>query len=201
METILVLPLYLMLLGGMFVIGELLLGRYLAHDIDRALAWRAKDRFGPTAFDDTVFGYATGPNGIFPKIRMLARRKRSGYWQNRWLATFGGRADVKVDTPWWSVFVNVQGVMTGKPPSEDFEEVFLLNSHDGAFLDEPRAWVCRRKRDYTPRRDAPAVSLNWNAIAFDHFPGTEASVGSDPGAIVIPDFKRCPLAIIVSGDK
>ena len=146
METILVLPLYLMLLGGMFVIGELLLGRYLAHDIERTVAWRADDRFGPD-FKGGLFDYATGPNGISKGMYMLLREKEDGYWRNNWLSTVGGRADVVVETPWWSNFVNVQGVMTGKNRDEAFEEKFLLNSHDGKFLDEPRVWVFRRQRN------------------------------------------------------
>ena len=211
METILVLPLYLMLLGGMFVIGELLLGRYLAHDIERALAWRAADRFGPTSFDKKMYDYSTGDyatatNGISPEIRMVARTHRSGFWGNNWIATFGGRADVSVRTPWWTAFINVQGAMIGKGEDEAFEENFKLNSYENEFLDEPRVWVCRRRsrgdngKPYDGGRENPAVTLNWNAIAFDHFPGTDASVGTAPEQIEIKDYKRCPLAILASGD-
>ena len=199
METILVLPLYLMLLGGMFVIGELLLGRYLAHDIERTVAWRAADRFGPD-FNDGIFDYATGPNGVFPGMYMQLRGKEEGYWRNNWLFTVGGRSDVVVGTPWWSNFVNVQGVMTGKGKDEAFEEKFLLNSSDGKFLDEPRVWVFRRQQNLGIR-EAGAGELPWVGIAYDHFPGTDASVGAAPKPIMVPDYKRCPLAIVVSGDK
>lgn len=40
METVLVLPLYLAVLGGLFAIGDIAWGRIKGHEIDRAAAWQ-----------------------------------------------------------------------------------------------------------------------------------------------------------------
>ena len=59
-----ILPLLLALLGGLFVVGELAMGRLVSQEMDRALAWRAADRFGPTDFDADAFSHVVGAHGL-----------------------------------------------------------------------------------------------------------------------------------------
>lgn len=52
METVLVLPIYLMLLGGLFIVGDLMLGRFVLQASGRYEAWST---FTQVEMPDTVF--------------------------------------------------------------------------------------------------------------------------------------------------
>lgn len=210
METILVLPLYLMLLGGMFIVGDLLMGRLLQQDMDRALAWRAVDRFAG-GFDEGAFKDAIGENGVaggedLPELHAFNDDGGRTSIANRWLEFSSGRADVQVDTPWWANLLDVQDIMLGDPENPDrFQRSFKLNSVDDAFLERARSYVFRRRASSNATsgvwsRSSAAQDLAWIGILFDSLAGTAISGSAPPAESVSKPYRRSPFAIAVSGE-
>ena len=203
METILVLPLLLALLGGLFVVGELAMGRLASQEMDRALAWRAADRFGPKPFDEDAFSHVIGAHGITEKPGLYAFEVTGSGMGNKWYSVFAGRSDVEVEVPWWINFVNAHDDVRGDPrhPSR-LDSTFKLNSGDGQFNQTARTYVFRRRDDSDDKGNAywrgkPTEALRWLDIVGDAMAG--ASVAVQPGGR-IPAYKRSELAIAVSGD-
>lgn len=207
METLLVLPILLMLLGGLFVIGDLLMGRLVAHEIDRTLAWRVKERFSyvpsrpATAFDESAFSHIPGPHGIKedPGLGLFAYEATGSGMGNLWSSVFAGRSDVQVDVPWWVNLVNVQDAVMGDPQNPDrMESSYKLNSGDnGNFMQTARAYVFRRKDNGEARSGHTSV-FPWFGIVGDKMASLAVGGGLSGGRL--GTYNRNPNAIIVSGD-
>ena len=216
METILVLPLFLMLLGGMFVLGDLMMGRLLQLDADRVVAWRAVDRFVPDselhpdmsipdAFDRDI-----GRDGVDKKPGFVAYNDdhETPHVGNVWTEFMSGRSEVIVDVPWWTAYLDVQNVMVGD--KDRFQSSFKLDSDNGEFVERPRSYVLRRRdssQNWVRARMADAEDLVerfWIGIVFDPMAGTAVrTVESKP--IPAPSstklaYNRIPHAIVASGD-
>lgn len=199
METILVLPILLMLLGGMFVAGDLMMGRLVAQEMDRSLAWRAKDRFGPSPFERDAFVHVIGPHGITEEPGLFAFEATGSGMGNRWSSVFAGRSDVRLDLPWWVALVNTQDAVMGDPAHPDrMESSFKLNSDDAGFTKAARSYVFRRREDSNGgERSAKASGLAWLGIAGDKMAGRAIGGATGGGHAA---YNRNPNAILVSGD-
>ena len=199
METVIVLPILLMLLGGLFVIGDMLMSRLAAQELDRALAWRAVDRFGPTDFDDSAFRHIIGAQGITAMPGLYAYEATGSGMGNRWSSVFSGRSDVNVNVPWWTAFVNVQDAVMGDPDHPDrMESSYNLNSDgNGRFSQTPRTYVFRRYVN-GGEREKPAASFPVSDIVCDRMAGV--AVNASWTGNHLGTYERNPNAIIVSGD-
>lgn len=134
METILVLPLLLMLLGGMFLLGDLALGRLVTQDAGRYEAWStcAKVELPESAdvfkFAETerFFGfekfYSTGTD--------FSENKRAT--GNSWGWGRMGYAVSKSELPLWSAWVNVQHDVMSQN-GDRMESEFELHGEDSIF--------------------------------------------------------------------
>ena len=206
METILVIPLFLMLLGGMFVLGDLMMGRLLQLDLERAVAWRAVDRFGPDAFVNDAFKHAVGRDGVEAPPALYAYNDDNGATRagNSWVEFMSGRSEVTVSVPWWTAFLDVQNVMVGD--EDRFQSSFKLDSVDDAFLKNARSFVFRRRfiQPDTMVRPVDAGSLPWIGISLEPMAGTAVraqgrqSLPAVSGYVAAYD--RVPFAIDVCGD-
>ncbi len=203
METILVLPLLLALLGGLFVVGELAMGRLVSQEMDRALAWRAADRFGPTDFDADAFSHVVGAHGITQRPGLHAFEATGSGMGNKWSSVFAGRSDVEVEVPWWINFVNAHDDVRGDPKHPNrLESRFKLTSTDEQFDQAARTYVFRRRDDSDDKGNAywrgkPTEALRWLDIVGDKMAGK--TVSSESGGRT-PAYRRSALAIAVSGD-
>lgn len=221
METLLVLPILLMLLGGLFVVGDLIMGRLLAHEMDRTLAWRANDRFSSSAFDENAFSHVTEFYRLRGMPGLFAFKVTDSEMNNYWSSVFSGRSDVEAHCPWWVALINTQDAVMGDPSHPNrMEDDFKLNSVDGDFAQAARAYVLRH-RDYqmnltmqilmpypTPssyrstgapfwRGNTPS-GLMWLDIAGDKLAGKAVNREWTGGGYSA--YNRNPNAIVVSGD-
>ncbi len=204
METILVLPLLLALLGGLFVVGELAMGRLVSQEADRALAWRAADRFGPTTFDEGAFSHVVGAHGITEKAGLHAFEATGSGMGNKWSSVFAGRSDFEIEVPWWINFVNAHDDVRGDSEHPNrLESRFKLNSTDDQFNRTARTYVFRRRDESDDKGNAywrgrRTETLRWIDIVGDAMAGAPVAAAGSGGRI--PTYKRSALAIAVSGD-
>ena len=77
MEFIVVAPIYLMLLGGLFALGDLMLNRVRMHIGDRYVTWVGGSRFCPTREDKNGRTYADG-KWVGDSLRPVFARSAGG---------------------------------------------------------------------------------------------------------------------------
>lgn len=133
METVLVLPLLLLVLGGMLMMGDILHGRLHLLTIDRVAAWSPESRFETgrgdifkswfrhlerhTAlhlekgfmdfYDEGAARHIVDPGYYIDKSWM----KRSSPKGTEWLDFAGGRANARVEVPMWAAMANTHSVV------------------------------------------------------------------------------------------
>jgi hypothetical protein len=165
METVLVLPLYLMLLGGMFIVGDLMLGRFVLQASGRYEAWSTHAR---VVFPDTisVFRYAEvkpafhlehDENGeISPfstGFRITGNVRANG---NMWAYARIGLTRGTVEVPFWAAMVDVQR-NTIDPDREATESKNRIHADGTTF-----AWAF----DYHRISEADIAELGGNPEVF-----------------------------------
>ena len=119
MEAVIVMPLYMLLFGGMMLIGDMVLGGVNLYDSNRMLAWMAMDRFGiddnflvqqaQKGFEFTGENSITSSNGD-PVWKFDESQKAKAYWagiynqggseyvtSNTYLALFKGAMPLKMN--------------------------------------------------------------------------------------------------------
>lgn len=182
METLLVLPLLLMLLGGLFILGDILLARLVSHDMDRTAAWVG----GGTVYRGDLeksFGFALGldagtafgwsglrldksrlsPSGYFAKQPKdpsdSGNGGGGGIHGNAWIDFYAGRADTEIGVPFWVPLLDVQENTIphadGTPP-ERTASLWKLHTDTTGFPD-PAGRVALFRR----RRQSIAPSFAW----------------------------------------
>ena len=133
LEGILVLPIYLTMLGALFIVGDLERARNTLQTVERALTWLAADRFSGHGRDGQLRMLAvsedkeTAPVTAYKVAEMKDGNRRAG---NTWLDAFMGYAVMKVDVPVWMRLANTQaaawdwadgkGGEDGLPYKEDY---------------------------------------------------------------------------------
>lgn len=155
MEGILVLPLYLTMLGALFIMGDLERARNSLLAVERSLTWLASDRFEGhdrpgmlrmlAAFEDKE----TAPVVSYRVVEMKEGNRRAG---NTWLDAFAGYALMHVKVPIWMRVANT-GATTWNRVSENggkempFREKYTVPARDGGGADRQfRSFVVRRRR-------------------------------------------------------
>ena len=223
METVLVLPLLVMLFGGLFVLGDILHGRLHLLTVDRAVAWSSSSRFegGRTNLVSSWFVHL-GPHTAFTVEKAVARRHEGEDDDNDWLAwaspfrerggdgkTLGstewldfvsGHAEGRVDVPMWAAMVNTHAVVNRRPQGEYLASDWrLLAKENGDYRDDGRVYVVRRAPDVAKRFDRTrgAADLAWFAIPLDRWPGGRAGPRAPDVSIQLKPFTRHSAALAV----
>ncbi len=155
-ETLLVLPLYLMLLGGLFVVGDLIVARFRSQALDRASAWI---RPGGTIPSGTTlpghfrswegldagggrgwFGVKLGDpenSSVFPMHSWGVKPEENSTvgsdsgigvptQGNRWVGFYQGVSFVSVGVPFWVPLLDVADSVRSRPDGEEPERTESL---------------------------------------------------------------------------
>lgn len=170
MEGILVLPIYLMLLGVLFIMGDLLRGRMTLQCVERTITWIGGDRYSGHGLDGIMrmlAGYVNKADWAPPNGDLKVDEARHGarVVGNRWHNVFMGYAVTDVKVPWWQGLANTFALIyardeNGKVP---FGDSYVLPL--GADGDPDRHWrsaVVRRRPDDAGaayNRNAPGLAL------------------------------------------
>lgn len=202
METILVLPLLLLLFGGIFMVGDILHGRLHLLTIDRVAAWTPESRFETGRKDiftswfrhlrwhtalDLEHAYADWYYTGSPP-------SKSGPTGTGWLDFVGGRAYSKVEVPMWVAMANVHNVLYRRPGKEYLSAEWRLHVYEadvdkdsvdgkchaaGEYQAFNREYVLRRRPESMVDADfcrtASTLDLDWYGITFDSWPSTDHS--------------------------
>lgn len=160
MEGVLVLPLYLMALGALFIIGDLARGRMVLQSMERSVTWLGGDRFAGHGPDEEGIGkmlltflegtpYAKGddtPDGLVNQAIV------EGKWiGNRWLNGYMGYMLLPIDVPYWYGMANAEYVMSSRGSQPEggkmpFQNAYMLPSgRDGTGGKFWRSYVVRRR--------------------------------------------------------
>ncbi len=214
METILVLPVLLLLFGGLFVVGDIAHGRLHSLTADRMAAWSAGSRFenGRTNLVSRSFRHL-GPHTA------LTLEKAYADWYpdadgvrphgTEWLDFTGGRTDARVEVPMWAAVANVHNVVNQRDQGEYLSSVWKLNvkggtDHASDYQEFDRQYVVRRAADSSIdrefRRTRPAAKLGWFTIPLDDWPDGDKGVFSASSVPKLPSrhpFVRHPAALAV----
>ena len=189
METILVIPILLMLLGGLFLLGDRLLGMLVVQDAGRYVAWTT---YGRREFPDArkVFRYAE-EKGVFEMKRFYSVNYRHTEAAtsdgNNWGWGREAYATASSDRPLWTALVDVQKttMSTGEEPTESKAEFHGEDSLFAPSFDYHR--VSESVADslggdsVALRRSLPTVNLQETAIAFDSRFAREPTRGDKHG--------------------
>lgn len=175
METLLVLPILLMLLGGMFLLGDLVLARIVLQDAGRHETWlTVSTRAYPSTRDALEYAETdhafhlekTESTGFMPP-------DGSGAGGNSWGWGRRGFARGKSELPLWTALVNTQhDVMNGD--GDRMEDEFELHGEGSVFaqsfdyhrISEGYASALGYPMD-SFRRSNPVIDLEEEAIAGD----------------------------------
>lgn len=223
METVLVLPVYLALLGGLFIVGDVLVARLRLSSMDRLAAWRGDSPHQASVRDVYAGRIAVpdDPENGFSMVLVDARTwaldpaadpdgAASGGGAaavelagNGWADLVYGRADAEVDVPFWVASANA-------PLLSDPDAAGRFRFQSRAVLypgmaggESGRVFLVRRRGTpdpAVPRRTATAAALasTWSSIVADPLPGlrTAPSVASPPrdGA---GTYVRHPVAVLL----
>jgi len=207
METVLVLPVLLLLLGGLFILGDLALGRLHLGTVDRAAAWGSGSRFSEPSFR-SWFAYVPKTSALeIERVRAGEPVTTNGVSLrgNRWLGFYAGYAHGKVAVPFWIGMANARNIMVSGPEEDRFREEWKLFSDtdgDGVsrYRDSARSFVVHRRSGLGGtnawNRTLPVKDLSWLDVAGDSWCGGVESAGLS-GRPAGNGFRRHPYALLV----
>ncbi len=164
MEGVLVLPLYLMALGALFIIGDLARSRLMLLSMERSVTWLARDRF-PSHGDDEMgkmlmafMDSCAYKPGTVPWGTVHEAIKGGQWLGNRWMNGYMGFMVVPVEVPFWYGMANAEAVMDSRGAQDGDDEFPFKDSYvlpagsdgkGGAFW---RSYVVRRRPDEAGER-------------------------------------------------
>ena len=159
MEGILVLPLYLMALGVLFILGDLARSRQTLLAAERAIVWLAADRFE----EHKSVGIA---KMLLSFLDVSPESLPGGVFED----VVGGKPGylvLPVETPYWCGMANEEFVMDSRGNSEigemPFKDSYLVpEGKDGKGDRHMRHYVVRRRPDEADElydRNAPGAAL------------------------------------------
>lgn len=152
METVIAIPLFLVLIGATLWMGELNLNRQRSLTADRYAAWNRGNRLG---------GADVSPDGVWQQVfnrdadaavkRVRVRAKSSG-----WYSEVSATAHTKVSMPAWTHGMIRSGVTWDVLPMTKQE---TITGRDGPHLVLMRGGA----------RDQDKADVNWLAVRFDNW--------------------------------
>lgn len=180
MEGVLVLPLYLMLLGVLFIVGDLAMGRLAMLAGERTVTWLAGDRFGhdPDPAVKALLDASSMTVEGGQAVEAVLEGRRIG---NHWLDAYLGYMVLGVHVPYWVGLANTAHGTRPRDGAENaelpFREGYLLPESDTSGGNRFwRSCVVRRLEDAGEAyaRNAPAAQLLANV---------ERNVVNDPWVV------------------
>ena len=225
METVIVLPILLLVIGGLFILGDMAHGRLHLTAIDRAAAWGSANRFYEPQFK-SWFGFVPKTTALriervksdeiladFRDTKGERAAKESMLHGNGWLGFYGGYGHAKVAVPFWYGSANAHSIMFGGPEEERFKEEYRLFTYSeadvegaegkkkaGDYREFGRSFVLHRRPMARGTnvfdRTSEVKDLAWLTIVGDSWCGSGASLGLN-GRAAGRNFHRHPYAILV----
>ncbi len=221
METVLVLPLLLLMLGGLFILGDIAHGRLHLGTVDRAVAWSSANRFSEPSFR-SWFAYVPETSALrVERVRageLDASTNAPALRGNRWLGVYAGYANARVDVPFWVGMANAHANLFRRPDDERLPSSWTLfpNEEESDETDESdesddegersayrelgRSFVVHRRNvaavSNALYRAQPVQNLSWQSVVGDDWCGLAPArglAGSPPGT----GFRRHPFALFV----
>ena len=185
MEGVLVLPLYLMLLGALFIVGDLAMGRLALLAGERAVTWLAGDRFGndPDPAVQAAMDVSSMTLEGGEAVEAVRGEKRIG---NHWLDAYQGYIVLGVHVPYWVELANAdhgtrprEGAGNGELP---FRDGYVLPDEDtGGGNRYWRSCVVRRLEDAGEAYDRSASAVQLLANVERNVVGEPWVVGGEAG--------------------
>lgn len=132
LEGILVLPIYLMLLGALFIIGDLMRARMKLQVVERCITWIGGDRYSGHGADGMKkLLAAVGDTETAPVTGLSVAELRDGdrLAGNSWLDAFMGFAVVEVDVPVWMRLANAHAARGMETTAGEKEELPFGDSY------------------------------------------------------------------------
>ena len=209
METVLVLPVLLLLFGGLFVLGDLALGRLHLGVADRAVSWASANRFAEPSFR-SWFAYVPGTSALrLERVRAgepAALTNGVSLRGNRWLGFYAGYANGEVDVPFWIGMANAHNVLVSGPKEDRLRENWKLfpDEDEGGgetrYRDSARSFVVHRRPGIGGtnawNRTLPVKDLSWLDVVGDSWCGGVEAAGLS-GKPAGTGFRRHPYALLV----
>ena len=225
METVIVLPILLLLLGGLFIFGDMAHGRLHLTTVDRAAAWASDNRFAEPTFKDW-FGFipkttalrierVKGVEIVFDAKDTAGEKKAKAAMLhgNRWLGFYGGYGHAKVTVPFWVGSANAHNILFGGSEEDRFKEEYRLFTYSeqdvggstekkaGDYREFGRSFVAHRGAmpggTNAFNRTAEVKDLAWLTIVGDSWCGGIAPSESMRGRAAGRNFHRHPYALLV----
>jgi len=144
METVLVLPLYLLLLGGLFIVGDIMLARFHLSAVERTYAWRGSSRVPGEPLRAPLLEMMPDRHLVENESKSAVVKHAGGVNNvaNRFLHFVYANAKAVVKVPFWIGMANTQQTInpndTGAPQFVDEYEL-----HNGAVFG--RSYVVVRR--------------------------------------------------------
>ena len=222
METVIVLPILLLLFGGLFILGDMAHGRLHLTAVDRAAAWGSDNRFAEPEFKSWLAFVPKTTSLRIERVRAdevlasaddaksEAAAKAQMLHGNSWLAFYGGYAHAKVAVPFWYGSANAHGILFGGSEEDRFKDEYRLFTYEedmdkhkaGDYRDFGRSFVVHRRRAVQSGpsnnldRAAAAANLSWSSVVGDGWCGGAQSPGLG-GRAAGRSFRRHPYALLV----
>ena len=150
MEAVLVLPIYLMILGSMFILGDLARGRIKLMEIERFTTWIGVDRWAahaPARILARLGAFVETKTAPLNTIFLEKVREGSRLFGNHWMDAVRGYGVLDVQVPYWMGMANAEQVVWHPEEGQDmtFRGHYLLPGRtDGKGIRYPRSFVFRR---------------------------------------------------------
>ncbi len=191
LEGVLVLPLYLAMLGALFIAGELAHARQTLMSVERSTTWLAADRFA----NHQTSGIMRMLDRFVPKrdfhppggdLHVDEMRRNGVLVGNTWMNGYAGYAVMDVQVPWWQGLANAEDAMYLRKPGDTspwaFQESYRVpEGRDGNADKRWRYFVVRRRGfdDLVSRKQYDA-HYDRNASGLKLADHVERTVVSDP---------------------
>lgn len=194
MEGVLVLPLYLAMLGALFIAGELAHARQTLMAVERSITWLAADRFanhGTSGIMRMLERYVPKRDFHPPggDIHVDELRRNGRVVGNTWLNGYAGYAVMDVQVPWWQGMANAEDAMYLRKPGDTspwaFQDSYRVPEGGDGLADKRwRYFVVRRRGfdDFVSRKQYDA-HYDRNASGLKLADHVESTVVNDPWII------------------
>lgn len=176
------LPLYLMMLGALFIAGELAHARQTLLAVERTITWIGADRYPDHELKGILrilAKFVRGEDFVPPKgdLHVDESKLEGEVIGNTWLNLYVGYAVMDVQVPWWHGLANTGDVLhpEGGGAAMPFDESYVVPENgQGQGNTDWRSAVVRRR----PNDVGKAYQRNAAALALADY--VEPTVASEP---------------------
>ncbi|MBQ7252689.1 MAG: hypothetical protein IJS32_08835 [Kiritimatiellae bacterium] len=152
LEAVLVLPVYLMVLGCLFIMGDLARGRVGLLEVERFLTWIGEDRFAghdAPSVKGRLAAFFEGDSSGPADVRLFSPDDGGIVFGSHWASYVLGYGILNVPVPWWFGMANA-------------EQVSRYGNADGE--------LTFRDNYLLPGRGKTGVQIHWRSALFRRLP-------------------------------